>query len=122
MPIVSIEIVANEPPVATLAGDLAHSLANVFGGPPSRTWVRLRALDHYAEGGGGPPQDVLPVFVSVLMAAPPTGVARKDQATALTKAVAISCNRPAKNVHIIYESPAAGRVAFGGDLVPTAGQ
>lgn len=121
MPIVSIEIVTNEPPAAAVAGDLADSLAGAFGGPPSRTWVRLRTLDNYAEGGGGPPRGVLPVFVSVLMAAPPDGVARRDQVAAITKAVATACDRPAENVHIIYEAPAAGRVAFGGDLVPPAG-
>lgn len=118
MPIVSVEIVTEEPPPTDLAGRLADALAQVFGGPPSRTWVRLRTLGHYAEGDGGPPPNVLPVFVSVLMANPPPVASRETQAAAISAAVSAASKRPVENVHVLYEPPAAGRIAFGGELVP----
>jgi phenylpyruvate tautomerase PptA (4-oxalocrotonate tautomerase family) len=121
MPIVTVEIVTHTPPPGNLAAELAETLAGVFGGPSSRTWVRVRELANYAEGGGGPQPGVSPVFVSLLMADPPTGDLRADQTTSVTNAVAAACSRPAENVHVIYEPPGAGRVAFGGNLVPPTG-
>ena len=122
MPIVSIDIVTKQAPAATLTGELAKVLADVFGDPPSRTWVRLQPIEHYAEGGDGPPAGVRPIFVSVLMADPPHGPDREDLAAEITVAVAAACERPRENVHVIFEAPASGRVAFGGKLVPVSDQ
>ena len=56
------------------------------------------------------------VFVSVPQAAPPGGDALGREARALTEAVAGACGRSAEHVHLLYEPPAAGRIAFGGEL------
>lgn len=121
MPIVTVDIVTETSLPGALSAELADSLAGVFGDPPSRTWVRLRPLTDYAEGGGGPPPGISPVFVSIILAEPPQGQDRIDQAKSVAAAVAVVCERPAQNVHVIYEAPGAGRVAFGGDLIPETG-
>lgn len=36
------------------------------------------------------------------------------RARSLTEAVASACDRPSQGVHVIYEPPARGRIAFGG--------
>ncbi|MND08911.1 hypothetical protein D3C83_318630 [compost metagenome] len=54
--------------------------------------------------------------MSVLEADPPQGDDLAAQALRLTEAIAAACNRPAANVHLVYEPPARGRVAFGGTL------
>ena len=120
MPILTIEITGA---AGAHAPDLAARIANVagavFGSAPGQTWVRLRWLGggDYAENGGGPPPDVHPVFVSVIEAHPPEGGERERRAASLTIAITEACDRPADNVHVIYEPPGAGRVAFGGRLV-----
>lgn len=102
-----------------LAGDIANKAAAVLDAQPGRTWVRLRTLSpqQYAEDGGGPPPGVYPVFVSLLKADihPPDELAAVI--TGLTAAIALSCNRPPENVHILFQPPARGRIAFGGRLL-----
>lgn len=120
MPMLSIEIVGlpgdHSPGLATALADAAGA---VFQSAPGGTWVRLHWLDPalYAENGGGPPPSVRPVFVSVIESRPPEGAERARRAAALGIAIADVCDRPADNVHVIYEPPGAGRVAFGGRLV-----
>jgi hypothetical protein len=103
-----------------LAGTLADAAAAVFKGPPHSTWVKLRALPagRYAENAGGPPAGVYPVFVSVLVHTIPQGNAQIEQVAAITNAVAVACSRSPENVHVLYMPAAAGRMAFGGQLVP----
>lgn len=116
MPMLSIEIVGvpgeHSPGLAAVLADAAGA---VFPSPPGGTWVRLRWLDpaDYAENGGGPPPGVRPVFVSAIEAHPPEGVDRARHAAALAAAI----DRPADHVHVIFEPPGAGRVAFGGRLI-----
>ncbi|MFP3854090.1 MAG: hypothetical protein ACLFWD_07330, partial [Anaerolineales bacterium] len=83
------------------------------------TWVRLSyvGLDDYAEAGGGPPPGVLPVFVRVLLADVPERQDRRELARELSSRVAKKVNRPIENVHLLFEPPGRGRVAFGGRLV-----
>ncbi len=121
MPILDVEIVGplDEAVEDGLAARLADAAAAVIDPDrPQGTWVRLRrlTLDGYAENAGGPPDGTLPVFVSVLEAAPPQSDALEREARALTEAVATACGRPAEHVHLLYEPPAAGRIAFGGEL------
>jgi hypothetical protein len=52
----------------------------------------------------------------VLQAAPAEGERRAVEALALAHALAPLLARPPDRVHLIYEPPAAGRVAFGGRL------
>lgn len=121
MPILDIEIVLR--PGETLTSDLAAALAQAaagaFGASPGRTWVKLRSLpaDHYAEDRGGPPEGVAPVFVKVLKAELPPATELRTEAARLTQAIARACNRPAENVHVLYEPGAQGRLAFGGELL-----
>ena len=122
MPILDVEIVLcpDEALAPGLAAEIADRGGEVFGSPPGSTWVKLRAIPcaHYAENGGGPPDGVYPVFVSVLKAGLPAPDALRAEVARLTAAIAEATGRPAENVHIIYLPAGAGRVAFGGELVP----
>lgn len=121
MPLVEVEVVVaeGEELEAGLAVWLSEAAGQVLQAPPGSTWVRLRALarEAYAESGGGPPEGVRPVFVRVLSARLPSEDLLATQAGRLTEVVAELCQRPARNVHVIFEPPAEGRVAFGGELV-----
>ncbi|MHC4550176.1 MAG: tautomerase family protein [Planctomycetota bacterium] len=119
MPILEVEMVGAPAGRDPLAQRVADAAGEVLGTPPAETWVRLRVLDpqDYAENGGRTPDDLRPVFVSVLQARPPDGEARAREARALTEAVAKACGRPPARVHVLYQPPAAGRIAFGGRLV-----
>jgi phenylpyruvate tautomerase PptA (4-oxalocrotonate tautomerase family) len=123
VPILEVELVGplRETAREGLAARIADRAAEVFGAEPGTVWVALREIprEDYAESGGGPPAGTSPVIVRVLKSR-----IEKDrddlaaEAAALTRAVAGACGRPAENVHLVYEPPGAGRVAFGGGLVP----
>jgi phenylpyruvate tautomerase PptA (4-oxalocrotonate tautomerase family) len=55
--------------------------------------------------------------VRVLLADVPYGHELRNQIHRLTAAIAKVCERPPENVHLVYEPPARGRIAFGGKLV-----
>ncbi len=117
MPILEVRLVGDSA-APDLARRIADAAGGVLGSPPRGTWVTIELVPpvRYAESGGAEP-GVAPVFVRVLLrdGAPREGLA--DQVTALCRAIATCCGRPAENVHLIYEPAAAGRVAFGGNLV-----
>jgi len=121
MPILQVEIVDN--PGATLASGLAQRLADeagrVLGAAPGTTWVTVNQIPstRYAESGGDAGPGYRPIFVRVLKRVLPEGPARTSEIAALTDAVAGVCGWPAGQVHVIYEPPALGRVAFGGAIV-----
>ena len=121
MPILDVEIVQpeGEPVDPALAAKIADAAGAVFDSAPMQTWVRLRALpsSQYAENGGGPPREVAPVFVTVLKAALPPPDARQEEVRQLTQRIAVVCQRPAEDVHVLYLPDGAGRAAFGGKLV-----
>jgi phenylpyruvate tautomerase PptA (4-oxalocrotonate tautomerase family) len=100
-----------------LARRIADAAATVLGSPPRSTWVRVRFVtaDEYAENEGAEP-GVFPVIVKVLEADPPHGDDLAAEAARLTEAIAAACARPAENVHLLYDPPGRGRVAFGGQL------
>jgi len=121
MPILTVEIVLRER--ETLAPGLARSLAvkagEVFESSPGRTWVRLSALpaQQYAEDGEFTAGAVAPVFVTVVKALVPDPETMQREAARLAEEFAPLCGRPAENIHITYEPPALGRIAFGGKLL-----
>ena len=123
MPILDIEIVLRHGEILLpdLAARLAEAAGEIFGSSPGRTWVKLRSLppEQYAEDGDGPPPGVYPVFVSVLKAERPDGEMLRLEAGSLARAIGQVCNRPAENVHILYEADAKGRLAFGGEIIPS---
>lgn len=119
MPIVDVEVVAEDPIVPEgLASHLAESLAAVFSSPAGRVWVRLSVLPsaHYAENGAQGPA-ALPVFVRVLHADLPTDEVLSTQARVIASAVAGCVARPSHWVHVEYAPAGRGRMAFGGQLL-----
>ena len=121
MPIVDVELVcAKEQEVpAVSAAALASALGTVFASPPGGTWVRVRHLPStaYAENECEPGAELLPVFVTVLQAHWPEGARLAEQIHQVTHAVASCLSRPPERVHVQYAPEAAGRQAFGGNLV-----
>ncbi len=126
MPIVDVEIVApgSKQLTSRVSSALADAIGEALGTGSGRTWVRLRSLPAscYAENGVAPAETPHPVFVTVLKASRPTPETLGDEVTRLTKAVARICHRPADKVHVLYGADAAGRIAFGGVVVPPSGQ
>ncbi len=122
MPILDVLCVGDLPKAVKktgLAARLADAAARVFETGPQQTWVIFRSVprEAYSENAGGPPKGVQPILVTVLKRAIPKPRRLQREIQALTRAVASVCRRPAENIHLIYEPPGAGRVAFGGNLV-----
>jgi phenylpyruvate tautomerase PptA (4-oxalocrotonate tautomerase family) len=122
MPILDIELVVqpDEHLPANLASELADRIGRVFGSAAQQTWVKVSTIlrDHYAENEAGSLASIAPVFVQVLKARLPAPEALAVEVAALTTVIAEVCRWPADQIHIVYQPPAAGRVAFGGQLVP----
>jgi phenylpyruvate tautomerase PptA (4-oxalocrotonate tautomerase family) len=120
MPILEITVVLKqgESLSTRFAPAIADAASAVFDSPAGRTWVRVSSIEPgmYAEDGGGPPAGIAPVFVSVLKASLGDGEALVQEARRLAEAIATVIGRPRENVHIIYEAPGLGRIAFGGRL------
>ncbi|HEY8427325.1 MAG TPA: Rid family hydrolase [Sandaracinaceae bacterium] len=114
MPILDVTVVAagDDP---SLAQRLADAAGRALGAEPGRTWVRLHRLasSDYAQSGGAKGE---PVFAQVLLERPPDD--RAALARSLASAIAGATGRPPEHVHVLFEPAAAGRVAFGGALVP----
>ncbi len=121
MPIVDVLLVVpgTEGVSPGLAQAVADALGPLFESPSGRTWVRASTLPgaNYAENGARLVQDDLPVFVTLLLAAPPEGEARANQAERITTALALAVGRNRRNVHIEYAASGKGRMSFGGVLV-----
>ena len=120
MPILDIELVLapGETPATDLAQKLAEAAGMVFGSEPGRTWVKLRFVPAHLYAENAVSSDsVFPAFVTVLKSRAPIGDELAIEITNLTEAIARACDRPAENVHILYQPNAAGRAAFGGRLV-----
>jgi phenylpyruvate tautomerase PptA (4-oxalocrotonate tautomerase family) len=120
MPILDVEIVVRpgEQFDSDLAAELADRSGQIFGSPPGNTWVKVRfiAPENYAENDSQ--EELFPVFVSILKARLPLAGDLQAEIAQLTGTIAQICDRPQENVHIFYLPPGAGRVAFGGQLLP----
>jgi phenylpyruvate tautomerase PptA (4-oxalocrotonate tautomerase family) len=121
VPILDVEIVLRpgEAIRRGLAAELADRAAEVFGGAPQTTWVKVTGLttDQYAENGPESLEDVQPVFVSVLKAKLPRPDEMQEEISRLVAAIAQVCRCPQERVHVLYLPEGAGRVAFGGKLL-----
>jgi phenylpyruvate tautomerase PptA (4-oxalocrotonate tautomerase family) len=122
MPILDIELVlpdATATPAAALTQALADAAGRALGSPPGRTWVRLRTLaaSRYAENEAVLAPEDLPVFVTVMYARPPQGQALSSEVRALTQTLAACLGLAPQQVHVQVAPAAAGRQAFGGELV-----
>lgn len=121
MPLVEIELIggASAEPAPNLARAFADALGAIFRSAPAQTWVRVRALPatSYAENGVDAPPGAQAVFVAITKRTLPDSAALEREAAEVAAAVGRICARPPERVHVIYEPPAAGRVAFGGRLV-----
>lgn len=122
MPILEVELTGGVAGStrAGLAQRLADAAGAVFGSAPGETWVRLRDTHpgNYAENATDTfAAAIHPVFVRVLKRALPDQPALTKEIQALTAAVALATGRPADQVHVAYDPPGAGRVAFGGRLL-----
>ena len=120
MPILRVELVASSDWArpSDLAARIANGVALALSSPPQSVWVRVSAIApaEYAENGGGADTPA-PIFVTILEREPPTGDALEQEVADLTRAISEACGRPESSVHLIYDAPGRGRVAFGGRLV-----
>ncbi len=121
MPIADVRVVTSsaEFESAGLAQALADAIGTAIGAQPGSVWVRLSflAAANYAENGPPLGADELPVFVTLLRAAVPSGATLAAEVRSLTSAVAAATGRPVERVHVEHAPPGAGRVAFGGRLI-----
>lgn len=121
MPIVDVEVVCDPaaPPEIGTAQRIADEVGRRLAAPKGSTWVRLRwlAADAYAENEAAVGADELPVFALVLHKQPPQGSELEAQVVNVTQAIALALQRSPERVHVQYAPPAAGRQAFGGQLV-----
>jgi phenylpyruvate tautomerase PptA (4-oxalocrotonate tautomerase family) len=120
MPILFIEFVhgPGELPPENAAQVIADLAGEILDTSPGQTWVRLRLLDKgcYAENGMSLADTPTPVFVSVLKKSLESREQLAIEAASLARGIGEVLNRPTENVHIAFEPPGAGRIAFGGDL------
>jgi phenylpyruvate tautomerase PptA (4-oxalocrotonate tautomerase family) len=118
MPIVDVELVGDADVSALTTQRLADALGDALSSRPGGTWVRVRQLERsrYAENGGVD-EAVHPVFVTVLERTRATGQDLVDRIARVTAGVADLTGRDPSNVHVLFESDAAGRLSFGGRLV-----
>ena len=121
MPIIDIEIVGSLSAKSSpgLASRLADGIGDALSSRPQGTWVKLHRISEsdYAENQCEAGEGVLPVFVSILQRAVPTGEVLVEQTKQVVESVATICDRSVENVHVVYQASAVGRVAFGGILV-----
>lgn len=115
MPIVDIEFVG---PIESDSQTYADRLADVFESAPGSTWVRLRSLDPACYAENGSPTQFRPVFVSVLLRERPSGEALHLLAGEISETVATLARRSNSEIHVLFEERGAGRLAFGGGLIP----
>jgi phenylpyruvate tautomerase PptA (4-oxalocrotonate tautomerase family) len=118
MPIIDIELVSGTqaPAAPGVTQVLADALGDAFEVEAGKVWVRMRALPaaNYAENRANAPE---PAFVTIIASAPPTGEVLRRRVAQITEIVARHIHRPPELVHVLFEPPARGRIAFGGHLV-----
>jgi len=116
MPIFHVETSLPAPEGA--ARKLADALGALTESPPGHVWVRIVPCDPalYAENEtDAPPESV---WVRMILRALPAESALAALARASSERFAEAFGCPIDDVHVYFDPPAAGRIAFGGELVP----
>jgi phenylpyruvate tautomerase PptA (4-oxalocrotonate tautomerase family) len=118
MPILHLETARSIPRGALRP--LADALGAVFAVPPGHVWVRVVPCDPslYAENGVEEPAPH--VFARLMLRRHPDEAGLSTLAARLTDLLATHLGAPREDVHLYFEPPVAGRIAFGGELVPSA--
>ena len=124
MPILDVEVVrtsAQDCIAPELVKQLAHLAGEIFGTPAGRTWVKVHHIDKdlYWENDVAEREGVDPVFVTVLKAQMPEPATLRVECEQLSRGIAEALGRLQQHVHILYLPEAAGRIAFGGELLET---
>jgi phenylpyruvate tautomerase PptA (4-oxalocrotonate tautomerase family) len=116
MPIFHVETTRR--PARTQVQNLADELGTLFGAQPGHVWVRIVPVDPalYAENATESPPDA--VFVRTILRTLPEEPVLAERAKAIARLVAAALGKPEDDVHVYFDPPAAGRIAFGGELVP----
>ncbi len=99
-----------------MARSLADAAADILGIAPGHCWLRMRALEAYAENGADSPPR--PVFVEILRDTLPRREQLQEESRQLAAAFAARIGCPVDLVHVIHAPAGSGRVAFGGRLIP----
>lgn len=123
MPMANIQIVLKNNAAAypdNITSQLADALGSFFNCSPGTTWVRLSYLtaSHYAENQISQQDCPDPVFVELLLKNTAEQHHRALDARKIANIVAEILQRPENEIHIIFQPPGVGRVAFGGKLIP----
>jgi phenylpyruvate tautomerase PptA (4-oxalocrotonate tautomerase family) len=120
MPLIEIEVIGpSRLATAKLTRQLAGALGETLGSPPASTWVRLRTLpaSHYAESSTARPVGAKAIFVTITHRKLSARARLRREASEISRIVGKICHRSPEQVHVIYEPPGAGRIAFGGQLI-----
>lgn len=120
MPILTVEHVTDQPLASDAARRIANAVAEVLEADVARVWVRLRHLPRMAYAENDIDVAPAPFFVEMLVRAWPSEEVRATQSTAVCTAIARTLDVKVERVHLLWAPPAAGRVAFGGELVRTS--
>lgn len=130
MPIFHIDLLDDGAPRdAALPKTLADALGTLLHAEAGHVWVRVTYCPpgEYAENGAGevprwafvrvilrtlPPEVPPPGFKTI-----PASEALAGRAYAIAELVARQTGRAREDVHVYFDPPAVGRIAFGGELV-----
>jgi phenylpyruvate tautomerase PptA (4-oxalocrotonate tautomerase family) len=118
MPILHLETSLPVPPGALRA--LADDLGEMFAVEPGHVWVRVLPCEPslYAENGIDAPAPH--VFGRLMLRRHPDEDGLATLAARLTELLVQHIGAPRDDVHLYFEPPVAGRIAFGGALVRSA--
>jgi len=119
MPILTVHVVGSPKDFPEdLAQRIADGAGHALHSRPQGTWVRQAFVppEHYAENDGVE-EGITPILVSLIQSEVPHAETLREQLAKVTDAISSASGIPSRNVHIMVEPAAKGRIAFGGNLV-----
>ena len=120
MPIIQIQQISDSaPPNHQVIKDIADQLANLWQLPKGKVWVSYQTIpvEQYAECGTELAETPRPIFVQVIRSKTPEESTLAKEVPTITDLVAQALQHPRERVHVLFDSSAAGRIAFGGKFV-----